>query len=120
MRARTSPRCIRDIKTTEASINPLSDSVKVVMACNPEGTTYALSKLAEPMGGWDADQVDTLYKWTSAKGYPVLRLDGKKCENVVERRVIYEGLMTHEAFQDFLNSGEHSGPYWAKGAASRR
>ena len=110
-----SPGAFEDIKTTEASINPKTDSVKIVMACNPEGTTYRIVELAEPVGGWDADQVDTLYKWVSAKGYPVLRLDGKRCENVVQKQVIYEGLMTHEAFQDFLNSGEHSGPYWAKG-----
>lgn len=110
-----SPGAFEDIKTTEACINPKSDTVKIVMACNPEGITYRVVELAEPEGGWDAEQVDTLYRWTSAKGYPVLRLDGKKCENVVQRKVIYEGLITYEAFLDFLKSGEHSGPYWAKG-----
>src|SRR6185369_12005173 len=103
-----SPGAFEDIKTTEACINPLTDSVKIVMACNPEGTTYRIVELAEPKDGWDAEQVDTLYRWTSAKGYPVLRLDGKRCENVVQKKVIYEGLMTYDAFQDFLNAGEPS------------
>jgi hypothetical protein len=110
-----SPGAFEDIKTTEASINPATDSVKIVMACNPEGITYRIVELAEPPGGWDVEQVDTLYKWVSEKGYPVLRLDGKLCENVVQRKMVYEGLISYEAFLDFLKSGEHSGPYWAKG-----
>ncbi len=110
-----SPGAFEDIKTTEACINPETDSVKIVIACNPEGVGYKIVELAEPSGGWDAEQVDTLHRWVSEKGYPVLRLDGKRCENVVERRVIYEGLITYESFMDFLRSGEYSGPYWAKG-----
>lgn len=110
-----SPGAFEDIKTTEGSINPNTDSVKIVMACNPEGIDYKIVQLAEPEGGWEVDQVDTLYRWKSAKGYEVLRLDGKKSENVIERRIIYEGLLCYETFLDFLKSGEHSGPYWAKG-----
>lgn len=110
-----SPGAFEDIKTTESQMKPGGRSSKVVMACNPEGITYRIVELAEPEGGWEAEQVDTLYKWVSAKGYPVLRLDGKKCENVIQRKAIFEGLITYEAFLDFLKSGENSGPYWAKG-----
>jgi hypothetical protein len=110
-----SPGAFADIKTTEASINPETDSVKIVMACNPEGISYRIVELAEPPDGWDVAQVDTLFSWTSKMGYPVLRLDGKRSENVVQRRMVYEGLLSYETFLDFLRSGEHSGPYWAKG-----
>lgn len=110
-----SPGAYNDIKTTEASINPDTDSVKIVMACNPEGIDYRIVELAEPEGGWDIEQVDTLFKWKSAKGYNVLRLDGARSENVIERKIIYEGLMSYDVYLDFLKSGEHSGPYWAKG-----
>lgn len=110
-----SPGAFEDIKTTEASINPNTDSVKIVMACNPEGIDYRIVQLSEPEGGWEIEQVDTLYRWKSAKGYEVLRLDGKLSENVIERKIIYEGLLSYETFLDFLKSGEHSGPYWAKG-----
>lgn len=110
-----SPGAFEDIKTVEASWIPGKDNVKIAMACNPEGITYRIVELAEPPGGWEVEQVDTLYKWVSEKGYPVLRLDGKLCENVVQRKMIYEGLISYEAFLDFLKSGEHSGPYWAKG-----
>jgi hypothetical protein len=104
-----------DIKTTEASINPNTDSVKVVMACNPEGLDYPIVELAAPVGGFQIEQVDTLFRWRSALGYEVLRLDGERSENVLQRKMIYEGLLSYETMLDFKRSGEHSGPYWAKG-----
>lgn len=110
-----SPGAFEDIKTTEASIDPTMDTVKIVMPCNPEGITYKIVQMAEPEEGWDAEQVDTLYEWTSKQGYPVLRLDGKLFENVVERRTIYPRMLTYEAFVGFLRAGEHSAAYWAKG-----
>lgn len=110
-----SPGAFEDIKTTEASIDPNMDTVKIVMPCNPEGITYKIVQMAEPEEGWDAEQVDTLYSWTSKQGYPVLRLDGKRFENVVQRKTIYPRMLTYEAFLGFLKAGEHSATYWAKG-----
>jgi len=110
-----SPGAFEDIKTTEASIDPELDNVKIVMACNPEGITYRIVQMAEPDEGWDPEQVDTLYEWTSREGYPVLRLDGKLFENVVARKTIYPRMLTYEAFLGFLKGGEHSANYWAKG-----
>lgn len=110
-----SPGAFQDIATTEASIDPGMDNVKIVMPCNPEGITYKIVQMAEPEEGWDPEQVDTLYSWVSKQGYPVLRLDGKRFENVVERRTIYPRMLTYEAFLGFLRAGEHSAAYWAKG-----
>jgi hypothetical protein len=110
-----SPGAFQDIATTEASIDPNMDTVKIVMPCNPEGITYKIVQMAEPEEGWDADQVDTLYSWTSKQGYPVLRLDGKRFENVVQRKTIYPRMLTYDAFLGFLKAGEHSASYWAKG-----
>ena len=110
-----SPGAFEDIRTTEASIDPAMDTVKIVMACNPEGITYKIVQMAEPEEGWDAEQVDTLYSWTSKQGYPVLRLDGKRFENVVQRKTIYPRMLTYDAFLGFLKAGEHSASYWAKG-----
>lgn len=110
-----SPGAFEDIKTTEASIDPTMDTVKIVMPCNPEGITYKIVQMAEPEEGWDAEQVDTLYEWTSKQGYPVLRLDGKLFENVVQRKTIYPRMLTYDAYLGFLRAGEHSAAYWAKG-----
>lgn len=113
--SQVSPGAFEDIRTTEASIDETMDNVKIVISFNPEEVGDKVVKMAEPEEGWDAEQVDTLYNWTSKQGYPVLRLDGKRFENVVERRVIYPRMLTYEAFLSFLRAGEHSGVYWAKG-----
>jgi hypothetical protein len=113
--SQVSPGAFEDIRTTEASIDEKMDNVKIVISFNPEEVSDKVVKMAEPEEGWDAEQVDTLYSWTSKQGYPVLRLDGKRFENVVERRVIYPRMLTYEAFLSFLRAGEHSGVYWAKG-----
>lgn len=104
-----------DIKTTEASIDPEMDNVTITMACNPEGVEYKIVRMAEPPDGWDVEQVDKLYKWMSKEGYPVIRLDGKNFENVVERKTRFKGMLTYEAYIGFLKAGEHSATYWAKG-----
>jgi len=109
-----SPGAFEDIKTTEASIDEGMDNVKIVMCCNPEGVSYKIVQMAEPEDGWDAGQVGSLFEWTSKLGYPVLRLDAAKSENVTERRVVFPRLMTYEAYQGFLRAGEHSASYWAK------
>lgn len=110
-----SPGVFNDIKTTEASISPEIDNIKIIIAFNPDRTDRAVVELAEPEDGWSVDQADTLYKWVSKKGYPVLRLDAKRFENVVQRKVIYKNMHTYEGFLDLLKAGEHSGTYWSKG-----
>lgn len=102
-----------DIKTTEASIDPSRDTVKIVIAYNPIDLTSKCVQMAEPEDGWDIEQVDTLYKWVGKSGYNVLRLDAKNFENVVERKVIYPGMHTYEAYLGFLKQGDKSAAYWA-------
>lgn len=109
-----SPGAFRDIKTSEASIDGL-ETVKVVIAFNPEEVASEIVQMAEPEMGWQPEQVDTLYRWKSKKGYDVLRLDAKRFENIVQRKVVYPRMATYDSFMDLLKSGEHSGDYWAKG-----
>jgi len=109
-----SPGAFQDIKTSEASIDGL-ETVKIVIAFNPEIMSSDIVGMAEPEEGWKIEQVDSLYRWKSKKGYDVLRLDSKLFENVVQRRVIYKRMATYESFMDLLKSGENSASYWAKG-----
>lgn len=113
--SQVSPGAFKDIKTTEASIDAAMDNVKIVIAFNPEEVSDEVVQMAEPEDGWDIEQVDSLYEYTSKRGYPVLRLDGKRFENVVQRRTVYPRMLTYEAYLDFLKAGENSGQYWAKG-----
>jgi len=113
--SQVSPGAFEDLKTTEASIDETKGNVKIVIAFNPEEVSDKVVQMAEPEEGWDIEQVDTLYKWVSKLGYPVLRLDGKRFENVVQRKNVYQGMLSYEAYLGFLKAGEHSGQYWAKG-----
>ncbi len=110
-----SPGAFEDLATTISCIDHNLGNSKIVIAFNPEGVGYKVVEMAEPEDGWDIEQVDTLYTWKSKLGWPVLRLDGKRFENVVERRNIYKGMLTYEAYLAFLKAGENSGQYWAKG-----
>ncbi len=109
-----SPGAFNDIKTTEASINSEIGNIKIVMSFNPDKMDRKVVQMAEPEGGYEIDQVDKLYSWVSKQGYPVLRLDGARFENVTQRRCIYRNMMTYESYLNFLKSGEHSAEYWSK------
>lgn len=113
--SQVSPGAFEDIKTTEASIDESIRNVQITIAFNPEEISDRVVKMAEPEHGWQVEQVDTLYEWVSKEGYPVIRLDGKNFENVVQQKIIYPRMLTHEAYMSFLRAGEHSAQYWAKG-----
>jgi hypothetical protein len=44
----------------------------------------------------------------SKAGWRVLRLDGKDCENVVNHRQVYPGLLTYEGYHELIDQGENS------------
>ena len=64
--------------------------------------------------GWEGFNPDTDEKWTSKRGWRVLRLDAARCENVTEKKEIYAGLQTLEGFNKIiLNAGGKDTPgYW--------
>lgn len=79
---------------------------KLFGAYNPKDQSLEVAKRAEPLFGWENFDNDQHYRWRSKRGWEVLRLDGEKCENVIEGRVIFPGLQTHEGLQAIAeNSG---------------
>lgn len=79
-------------------------TVKVIGAYNPKDISAKTAQNAEPVGGWDAFDVETGVagkdEWLSRQGWNVLRLDAKKFENVVQRRKIYNGFVTLEGYRN--------------------
>src|SRR6478736_2388369 len=101
----------QDLESVKAGIG--EGRVKIFAAFNPEDVSQPVVQLAEPPGGWHSDQQETLYSYESAKGWWVVRLDGAKCENVVQRKEIYPGVMRYEAYIGTLKGGGDSSPrYW--------
>jgi hypothetical protein len=90
-----------------------NDLVKVVACYNPESTEQVVVQMAEPNDGWNMDQLETLYSWVSKQGWQVERIDAAKTENVMQRKQIYHGLQTYEAYMDSIRSGgDNSARYY--------
>lgn len=101
----------QDLNSVKASVG--AGRVKIFAAFNPEDVSQAVVRRAEPPGGWHSDQQETLYSYESAQGWWVVRLDAAKCENVIQRKEIYPGVMRYEAFLDTLKGGGDASPrYW--------
>lgn len=101
----------QDLNSVKASVG--EGRVKIFAAFNPEDVSQPVVRRAEPVGGWHSDHQETLYSYESAQGWWVVRLDAAKCENVVQRKEIYPGVMRYEAFLDTLKGGGDASPrYW--------
>lgn len=84
---------------------------KIFGAYNPKDPTHEVAKRAEPPFGWEGFDPALHFRWTSQRGWEVLRLDGEKCENVVQNKVIYPGLQTRTGLEVIArNSGGRESP----------
>lgn len=105
----------KDLNTTVSQMDG-AEMVKIAIAFNPENVSQTVVKLAEPETGWNPDDLELLYDWTSKAGWRVCRLDAKQCENVIQQKKIYEGLQTYEGYLSYLKAGgDKSVDYWCFG-----
>jgi len=93
------------------------DGFKIFGAYNPTNRGDEVAKRAEPSFGWEAFDVDNHYRWTSVRGWEVLRLDGQKSENVVTGKTIYPGLQTRNGLEALARNagGLNSAGYMTMG-----
>ena len=80
------------------------EHIKVVAATNPEDPAKPFGLRARPVNGWDSLDIDASESWSSEQGWRVVRLDGAKCENVLEKKIIYKGLLTIDGFESYSSS----------------
>ncbi len=99
----------KDFNSLVASISG-TDLVKVAVAFNPEDTSQEVVRMAEPEQGFVVDELDTLYDYVSKAGWRVCRLDAAKCENVIQKKIVYPGLQTYEGFLSYLKAGGDNSP----------
>lgn len=92
----------------------LDGTVKVVGAYNPKDISSKTAQNAEPVGGWDAFDIETGVQgkdeWISKEGWAVLRLDAKKFENVKQRQKIYNGFVTFEGYRNLEAKANGNSP----------
>lgn len=99
----------QDFNSLMASISG-NDRIKIALAFNPENTSCKVVQMAEPDQGWLVEDMDTLYDYTSKQGWTVCRLDAAKCENVIQKKVVYDGLQTYDGYLSYLKAGGDNSP----------
>lgn len=97
-----------------------NETIKVAGAYNPKDQTSRTAREAEPIDGWEAFDVEKGVngkdEWMSKEGWFVIRLDGKKTENVKLKKNVYHGLLTLEGYRDHENkNGGNSPEYFSLG-----
>ncbi len=90
---------------------------KIFGAYNPTNQTDEVGKRAEPPFGWEHFDVDKHYRWKSTRGWDVLRLDGEKSENVVQNKIVFDGLQTRTGLSTIAKNagGTNSPGYFSMG-----
>jgi len=106
-----------DIDNIISNTEESGQGFKIFGAYNPSDPYDEVSKRAEPPFGWSNLDEDVHYKWKSTRGWSVLRLDGERCENVLQRRIIYPGLQTAGGLEKIAANagGRNSGGYRTMG-----
>lgn len=106
----------RDIDNVVTQIDG-THTLKVGGAMNPTDQSSEAAKRCEPPEGWGNFDPETHFEWMSKRGWQVVRLDAMRCENVIQKKVIFPGLQSYEGLQALiLNSGgTDSAGYWAMG-----
>lgn len=85
-------------------------SVKVVCLTNPRNKSNPFAYRAEPPGGW-SELTEDMETWISKEGWRVLRLDAKVSENVMQKKVVFPGFLTYEAYVDLERRGKSDPSY---------
>lgn len=102
----------KDLNTWLSQIDG-TEGVKIAVAFNPEDVSRLVVEMSEPEDGWNENDVDTLYDYTSKAGWRVCRLDAAKCENVIQKKKVYQGLQTYEGYVGYLRAGgDNSANFW--------
>lgn len=101
---------LADTKTVNAGF-------KLFGSYNPRDRTDEVAKRAEPKKGWAAFDIDADFRWSTRRGWDVIRLDGEKSENVAQSREIFFGLQTKEGLEQIARNagGKHAAGYYSMG-----
>lgn len=102
---------LRNAFITQEGDDP--ERIKILGASNPEDPNSEYGQRCEPIGGW-VNHDDELEEWNSERGWKVFRIDAAKTENILERKMVIEGMQTYEGYLAAMadSGGEGSPGYW--------
>jgi hypothetical protein len=106
------PGVFEDLRSMRASLKS-DDPVHVKMTAifNPYDISHWTARICEPEKGISSLDMEKDHQWKSNLGWQVTRLDGKRCENVVQRKDVVSSMISYEAYKEFEREGEHSVSY---------
>jgi hypothetical protein len=95
------------------------EGLKIASAYNPKDPAGPCGVRAEPDKGHAEVDPDKDERWISKRGWLVVRLDGEKCENVVQGKDVFPGLQTRAGLDRLAQAsgGRHSAGYATFGRA---
>jgi hypothetical protein len=101
----------QDIDNVLSEIEKGGQGFKIFGAYNPSNASDEVAKRAEPPFGWGDFDEEVHFRWKSIRKWDVLRLDGERCENVLQDKIIYPGLQTKEGLERIAtNAGGRNAP----------
>lgn len=101
----------QDVDNVLSEIEKGGQGFKVFGAYNPTNPTDEVGKRAEPAFGWADLDEENHFRWKSTRGWDVLRLDGERCENVIQGKTIFPGLQTRDGLERIAqNAGGRNSP----------
>lgn len=93
-----------------------TETIKISAAYNPVDIGSKVAQLAEPKQGWENITPEKDTAWESRYGWHVERLDGARCENVKQKKLVYDGLQTWDGYRGLeTNRGGNTPQYWTFG-----
>lgn len=100
-----------DIDNVLSEIDTEYHGFKLFGSYNPSDPASKVAQRAEPPFGWNDLDEEKHFRWKSVRGWDVLRLDGERCENVIQNKIIYPGLQTREGLEKIAaNAGGRLAP----------
>ena len=100
-----------DVSNVMSNIDGV-EQFKIFATFNPKDQNGPVGVRCEPLdGGWGHFDLDLSFRWKSRRGWEVVRLDGYRCENVVQNRVLYPGMQTKQGIDGVIaNAGGMNTP----------
>lgn len=101
-----------DIDNVLSNISEKGDQgLKLFGAYNPTNPYSEVGKRAEPAFGWNSVDPEKHFRWTSIRGWEILRLDAERSENVLTGKIVFPGLQTRAGLEKIArNAGGTNGP----------
>lgn len=88
-------------------------TIKIIRSTNPKNKVSESGIRNEPKDGWESLKLEGPHEWWSKHEWYCVRLDAAQCENVINKTLIFPGLMTWPGYAQYLRpDGKYPPEYY--------